>query len=135
MSPAYTLLCWLTGLVFVVSGAAMFGISLVSFAPSAPQLLPFPMGPQSYYFLASTGAALLAWGGCLIAAGRGLGARPIGTASALGLVLLAVYRILAWFMADFAWAGELLRVEAGVFLVLALALLWLRPPARAPRIL
>ena len=56
-------------------------------------------------------------------------ARGIGTATAFALVLSAVYRMAAWVVGDYyVWPGELLRSEAAVFLALALAFVWLRPP-------
>ena len=45
-------------------------------------------------------------------------------------MLSALYRMLAWITGDYAvWAGDALRVEAILFLLLALALVWLRPRA------
>jgi hypothetical protein len=36
--------------------------------------------------------------------------------------------MVGWFMGDYyAWAGDVLRYEAALFLVLALAFVWLRP--------
>ena len=50
------------------------------------------------------------------------------------LVLCAVMRIAAWVVGDYYTSlGELPRIEAAVFLGVALALVWLRPaPAEAP---
>ena len=90
--------------------------------------LPFPIGPQGYYFVAFSGSCLVAWGFCLFGAARGAGGRAIGTATAIGLSLGAIYRLLVWTLGDFWWMGDTPRVEAIVFLVIALAFLWLRPP-------
>jgi len=82
------------------------------------------------YFVAFTGCALVAWGGGLLgAARRPEGSRALGTATAVGLVLAALYRMVAWLMGDYAFLGNLLRGEAALFLLLALAFVWLRPPA------
>ena len=52
----------------------------------------------------------------------------MGTATAVALVMMAIYRILAWFVGDYyVWLGELPRAEAILFLVLALGFVWLRP--------
>jgi hypothetical protein len=52
--------------------------------------------------------------------------------TALALTGLALVRMVGWFMGDYhALAGDLLRFEAALFLLLALAFVWLRPaPAR-----
>lgn len=120
----------------------LLGLQLVatffrSLGPGTGAVLPFPIGPQGLYFVAFSGCCLVAWGGCLFAAARGAGradpslARSVGTATAVGLVLNALYRMAVWTLGDFAWAGSLPRIEAAIFLVLALAFLWLRPPSVA----
>ncbi len=54
--------------------------------------------------------------------------RAIGTSTSFALVLMAVYRMVGWVVGDYyVWVGDLLRAEAGVFLLFALAFLWLRP--------
>jgi succinate dehydrogenase hydrophobic anchor subunit len=54
--------------------------------------------------------------------------RTVGSVTAFALVLSALYRMLAWLTGDYAaWAGETLRIEAIAFLMVALALVWLRP--------
>lgn len=55
--------------------------------------------------------------------------RGIGTASAVGLVLNAVFRMLVWFSGEYAEVGILPRAESMVMLLLALGLIWLRAPA------
>jgi hypothetical protein len=58
----------------------------------------------------------------------------VGTASALGLVLAAIQRMVAWLMGDYALLGELPRIEAALCLLLALGFVWLRPaPAASGR--
>jgi len=96
--------------------------------PGSQALLP--TGPWGHYFAAMAGCALVAWGGTLFAAARepALG-RGVGTATAVGLVGMALYRMAGWVVGDYyAVAGDTLRVEAGIFLLIALALVWLRPP-------
>ena len=62
------------------------------------------------------------------AARRPASGRSVGTFSALALVLMALVRIFAWVMGDYAYLGDALRGEAVIFLLLALAFVWLRPP-------
>ena len=129
MSTAYR---WLSGLV----GASFCGLGLALFAsffayqkPGGTP--PLPGGPLVHYAAASAGCAFVAWGGALAAAAvRADPGRSLGTATALALVMLALVRMLAWLTGDYyALAGELLRAEAAGALLLALAFLWLRPPA------
>lgn len=129
---SYRVLCAVLGGLFVLLGFLAFGGFISYHLPgSAPAI---PTGPTGFYFVAFSGCALIAWGGCLLgAARRPEGGRAVGTASAVGLVMCALMRIVAWIIGDYyEWAGELLRVEAAIFLVLALAFLWLRPAPVAP---
>ena len=123
----YAWLCGVSGVALSLAGLAFF---LGFFAFHAPNSAPaIPTGPVGYYFVAFTGCALVGWGGALLSAARRpeVG-RAIGTWTAFALVLMAVYRMVGWVMGDYyAWVGDLLRVEAAVFLLLALAFLWLRP--------
>lgn len=85
----------------------------------------YGMGPSGHYFAAYTGCALVAWGGALVGALRGgAAARTVGTATALALVLLAACRMVAWIFGDYSSLGNILRVEAAIFLALALAFVW-----------
>jgi hypothetical protein len=88
-----------------------------------------PTGPVGYYFVAFTGCALIGWGGGLIGAARAPEAsRTVTTITAWVFCLMAVVRMVAWVVGDYAtWLGDLPRREAGVLLVLALLLVWLRP--------
>lgn len=96
---------------------------------------PFATGPTGHYFIAFSGCATLAWGGCLIAGARhpDLG-RLLVVPTAIGLVMSAVYRMFVWIVGDYyIQLGDLPRTEAAIFLVLALAFVWLRPaPTAAP---
>ena len=59
--------------------------------------------------------------------------RTVTTITAWVLCLMAVVRMTAWLVGDYAsWLGDLPRTEAGVLLVLALALVWLRPRSGLP---
>jgi len=52
----------------------------------------------------------------------------VGTMTAFVMGLMAVIRMLAWFVGDYwAWLGDLPRTEASAFLLVSLALVWLRP--------
>ena len=125
----YRIVCGLLGALFVVFGLGAFGSFFGYHAPGGAPPEPFQLGPHGMYFVAFTGCALVAWGGALLGAvRRPAGSRTIGTASAWALVLMATYRMAAWIVGDYAALGDLLRVEAAVFLFFALALVWLRPP-------
>ena len=131
MTRGYAALCAFTGGLLLILGIALFGSFVVALMPDSGGPLPFPMSIQGYYFVAFAGSALVAWGSCLWVASRGPGARSIGTATALGLTLCGLFRMLAWLMGDLTWIDSALRIEAALFLLLALAFVWLRPPAQA----
>ena len=123
----FRLIAALTGVTFVVAGAALFFAFFAYQRPGSEPLLP--MGPLGHYFAAFAGCALVGWGGALVAAARDPATgRALAPWTALALTGLALYRMLGWFMGDYhALAGDLLRLEAAVFLLLALAFVWLRP--------
>ncbi len=132
MKSAYRILCALIGGLFVLFGVLCLAQFFQSQVPGAAAEGPLPVGPNGAYFVAFTGSCLVAWGGCVLGAARHPTAAPwIATATALGLVLNAVYRLAAWFVGDYHALGNLPRIEAGIFLAVALALLWLRPPRAA----
>jgi len=128
---AYRLLTAVMGALLVVSGLAFF---FAFFRYQAPGSTPaIPTGPVGHYFVAFTGCALVGWGGGLLGAARDpIAGRAVGTATALALVLSAVYRMAGWVVGDYyVWLGDLPRIEAAIFLVLALLFVWLRPPRAA----
>jgi hypothetical protein len=92
-----------------------------------------PTGPVGYYFVAFSGCALMGWGGGLIGAARAPEtSRTVTTVTAWVLCFMAVVRMTAWFVGDYStWLGELPRLEAGVLLLVALLLVWLRPESGA----
>lgn len=115
-------------------GVAMliFGIGLVAafFLYQRPHSVPaIPTGPVGYYFVAFAGCALIGWAGGLIGAARDpLSSRTVGTISAFVIALMAVIRMIAWLIGEYTvWLGELPRTEAGIFLLVSIALVWLRP--------
>ena len=119
----------LTGLLLLGAGLALF---VTFFAYQRPGSEPaLPMGPLGHYFAAFAGCALVGWGGSLLAGSRDLATgRLLAPITAFALVLMALYRMVGWFMGDYyAWAGDVLRYEAALFLALALAFVWLRPAA------
>jgi hypothetical protein len=126
-AAAFRALAALSGLLFVAAGLALFFAFFAYQRPGSEP--PLPMGPLGHYFAAFAGCALVGWGGALLAGARDLATgRGIAPMTALALAGLALYRMLAWFMGDYyALMGDLLRVEAAVFLALALAFVWLRP--------
>ena len=55
---------------------------------------------------------------------------PRGLALLSTLVLMSVVRMTAWLIGDYyVWLGSLPRLEVALFLLIALAFLWLRPSA------
>lgn len=132
---AYRLLSGVLGTLFALGGLLFF---IAFFRYQAPGSTPvIPTGPVGHYFVAFTGCALVGWGGGLLGAARDPAAgRTVGTATALALVLSAVYRMASWVIGDYyVWLGDLPRIEAAVLLILALLFVWLRPPrAAAPEV-
>ena len=115
-------LCFLIGILFI---AAFLDRAL--FQVFARPL--FDTNYWGYYILAFAGSALIAWGGCLVAAVR----RPeeatgVATATAVALILGSMVRLLAWYSGEYRMADDPLRLEAGVLALVALAFVWLRPP-------
>lgn len=131
-ATVYRILCGVIGALLLLMGVALV-VGFFRYHLPGSEGAPMPMGPWGAYFMAFTGSALTAWGGCLLGAARKPDDAPwIATATSFGLVLAAVYRIFGWVMGDYAAVGDLLRVEAVLLLALALAFLWLRPAGRAP---
>lgn len=125
---AYRILCGVVGGLFALAGLLFFAAFFRSSLPGAAATQPIPVGPGGLYFIAFTGCALLGWGGGLLGAARRPEAgRTVGTVTAVALVGMALYRLFAWLMGDYAYLGDVLRVEAAVFLLVALAFVWLRP--------
>jgi hypothetical protein len=132
---AYRMLSGMLGIAFLLLGAAL-ALAFVTY--QEPGRMPtLPTGPVGHYFAALAGCAFLGWGGALLGVARAPWAgRSVGTATAVALVAMALIRMLAWVVGDYyVWLGEIPRYEAGFFLVLALAFVWLRPqlPVAAPR--
>lgn len=126
----YRALAGTVGLLFVLIGLVLFA---TFFGYQQPGSTPaISTGPMGHYFVAFTGCALVAWGGMLLnGARRPAVADVLATPTALGLAMMAVYRMVGWIVGDYHLQGDLLRVEAGLFLLLALAFMWLKPNAAA----
>ena len=110
----------------------VFGIGLVAafVLYQRPNSVPtIPTGPVGHYFVAFAGCALMGWAGGLIGAARDpFSSRTVGTMTAFVMGLMAVIRMLAWFVGDYwVWLGDLPRTEASALLLVSLALVWLRP--------
>jgi hypothetical protein len=112
----------------------VFGLGFVAafLLYQRPNSLPLiPTGPIGHYFVAFTGCALLGWGSAMIGAARepaSSTSRTVGTATAFVMVLMALVRMVAWTIGDYAsWLGDIPRQEATALIVIALALVWLRP--------
>jgi uncharacterized membrane protein len=111
---------------------AIFGLALVGsfFAYQRPDSVPMiPTGPVGHYFVAFTGCALIGWAGGLLGAAREpLASRTVSTLTAFVLALMAIIRMIAWLIGDYAaWLGNLPRTEATFLLLVSLALVWTRP--------
>jgi len=125
----YRVLTGTLGLAF-----SIFGLGLVAafFLYQRPNSVPLvPTGPIGHYFVAMAGCALIGWGSAMIGAARepaSSTSRTVGTATAFVLVLMAIMRMVAWTIGDYAsWLGDIPRKEAGALLGIALLLVWLRP--------
>lgn len=93
----------------------------------------FDTDPWGYYMLAIAGGALVVWAVALASAVRAPAEnRAVATATTVGLILGAVLRLLAWYSGEYRPAGDQLRLESALFLVLALGFIWLRPPRPGP---
>ena len=125
---SYRLLAGIFGGLLILSGllltASFFGYQQPNTTPG------IPTGPVGFYFVAFAGCALIGWGGGLMGVARNPEAnRAVVTATVTALVLMSVVRMMAWVIGDYhVWLGELPRIEAGLFLLIAAAFLWLRPP-------
>lgn len=129
----YRVLVGALGIAFLLMGFAMIG---AFFAYQRPGSIPLiPTGPIGHYWVAFTGCAMLGWAGGLIGAARHpLASRTVSTMTVFVLALMAVVRMIAWLLGDYAgWLGDLPRSEATLFLVLALALVWARPTVKQSR--
>lgn len=130
---AYRILAAVTSLFFLLFGFVFLCgfIDRTLFQVLARPL--FDTDAWGYYMLGVAGSLLMVWAACLIAVVRAPTANPgVATATTLGLVLGAILRLLAWYSGEFRQAGDQLRVESAVFLVLALGFVWLRPARTVP---
>jgi len=123
----YRLVMGSLGVAFFLFGAAMVVAFFLYQRPNSTPIVP--TGPVGHYFVAFTGCALIAWAGGLVGAARDPRAsRSIGTMTIVVLILMAFIRMVAWVVGDYhAWLGELPRTEATGLLLVALALIWLKP--------
>ncbi len=125
---AYRILCGASGLVMLLLGVGAFVSFFLYHGPGSAGAGPLPIGPGGAYYLGALGCALVAWGGALVGAARRPAAAPwLASVTALALVMNAVVRMVAWVVGDYAYLGDVLRVEAAVFLMLSLAFIWLKP--------
>jgi hypothetical protein len=129
---AFRLLAALTMILcFLIGGALFFGFFTNVLLPLSmhPMSLPISTDYWGFYMMGFAGTLLITWGACLLSAVRAPAlSRGIGTATAVGLAVNAVFRMLAWFSGEYAEVGNLPRAEAAVMLLLALGFIWLRPP-------
>ena len=129
VSLAYRILCGVLGAGLLLGGVAFLLGFLGALGPGGTMSGPIsPMGPNGLYFVAFTACGLIGWAGGLVGAARHPETgRSVGTFSAWAMVVMGLYRFAGWFMGDFAHLGELPRIEAVIFLSLAIAFVWLRP--------
>lgn len=125
----YRFLMGVLGIAFVVFGTACVAVFFLYQRPGSLPLVP--TGPIGHYFVAFSGCALMGWGGAMVGAARdpfSTASRTVGTATAFVLVVMALVRMVAWGVGDYAsWLGDVPRREATVLLGVALLLVWLRP--------
>jgi len=132
---SYRILCAALGTLWIVLGFALIGMffrfQTSGFSPGELEMA-LPLDGWGVYMAAMAGCAMVGWGGGLIGAARRPDTnRTVGTFTALALVLMGFYRISAWVMGDYPDVAPALRVESVVFLLLALAFVWLRPRGAA----
>jgi hypothetical protein len=119
-------------LLFLIGGALLRGFVVGTIMPgSRAGSAPVMTNYWGFYMMGFAGAALWAWGACLVSAVIAPAiARTVGTATAFGLVVNAIFRLIAWFSGEYAEVHNLPRIEAAIMLLLALGFIWLRPPRR-----
>lgn len=129
----YRVLMGSLGIALFLFGMAMIASFFLYQRPGSTPLVP--TGPIGHYFVAFAGCALIGWAGGLVGAARDpWSSRSVGTLTILALILMALIRMVGWFIGDYhAWLGDTLRTEAGAFLLLALALIWLKPTVAESR--
>ena len=121
LAAATAFTCMVIGVIFMVAflDRALFQV----FARPL-----FATDYWGYYMVGFAGAVLCAWGGCLLSAAR----TPehsggIAAATAAGLIIAAILRLLAWYSGEYRLVADELRAEAAIFLVAAIGFVWLRP--------
>lgn len=129
---AYRLLAAATAAFFFLFGFVFF----CGFVDrSLFQVFAYPLfdtDAWGYYMLGIAGSLLMMWAVCLLTVVRAPTANPgVATATTVGLVLGAILRLLAWYSGEYRSAGDQLRLESAVLLVLALGFVWLRPSRAA----
>ena len=99
---AYRILCGAVGGLLLLIGVTTFASFFGYHMPGGSSPEPFRLGPDGAYFMAFTGCGMVVWGGCLLACVRRPQAAPfIASVSSLGLVMMALYRIVAWVVGDY----------------------------------
>jgi hypothetical protein len=119
-----------------IGAALLYGFLANTIVPSA-MAHGAPAIPTDYwglYMMGFAGALLFTWGACLFSAVLNPAvARGVGIATAFGLILNAIFRMIAWFSGEYAEIGNTPRVEAAIMLLLAIGFIWLRPSRIAPQ--
>lgn len=127
MNSAYGKLCGITGGALILLGFILF-IAMLIFLNTGRS--PIPSNGVGHYFVAFTGSVLVAWGLSLQVASQNIElARLLAPASAIGMALMALYRlVIVLSSADVrAWVGFIPVDEAFLFSGLAIAFWWGRP--------
>ncbi len=127
MNSAYGRLCGITGGGLILLGFTLLTVMLVFLTNGQS---PIPVDGVGHYFVAFTGSVLVAWGLSLQVASRHMElARILAPASAIGMALMAFYRlVIVLSSADVrAWVGFLPMGEAFLFGGLAIAFWWGSP--------
>ena len=116
-------------LLYLVGAGLLVGFLRGTLIPGSDGSTQALTNYWGFYMMGFAGAELWAWGACLLSAVIAPStARTVGTATAFGLVVNAIFRLIAWFSGEYAEVHNLPRIEAAVMLVLALGFIWLRPP-------
>ena len=127
MNSAYGRLCSITGGGLILIGLSLLTVMLVFLSTGQS---PIPADGVGHYFVAFTGSVLVAWGLSLQVASQDKElARSLAPASAIGMALMAFYRlVIVLSSADVrTWIGFLPMGEALLFGGLAVAFWWGRP--------
>jgi hypothetical protein len=120
-TPTYSRLYGYTGVVFMIIGAAFFPAFIAFLALGHS---PVPTNAVGHYFVAFAASAMIGWGGSLRAAASDAALRRrLAIATAIGMALMGLYRIIIVVASVEvrAWGGWVPAIEAVACAVLTVA--------------